>query len=56
MATIRQLPSGKFNVQIRVKGSPSRSQSFVTLDEAERWANAQSPFSRSGGQCVPHDG
>lgn len=42
MATIRQLPSGKFNAQIRIKGSPSRSQSFATFQDAKDWADAQS--------------
>jgi len=43
MATIRKLPSGKFNAQIRVKGSPHRSQSFNSRDQAEAWVLAQSP-------------
>lgn len=43
MATIRQLPSGKFNAQIRIKGSPSRSQSFGTREAAESWVMAQCP-------------
>lgn len=34
MATIRKLPSGRFNVQIRRKGTPPISQSFDTHDEA----------------------
>lgn len=41
MATIRQLPSGKFNAQIRPKGSPSHSRTFATADEAQRWAKTQ---------------
>lgn len=43
MASIRQLPSGKFNAQVRIKGSPNRSQSFATYDDARRWADAQTP-------------
>lgn len=43
MATIRKLPSGKFNAQIRTKGQPSRSKSFLTIEEAHAWVEAQSP-------------
>lgn len=47
MATIRQLPSGKFNVQIRARGSVSRSKSFNSREEAETWVLAQSPSIKS---------
>lgn len=43
MATIRRLPSGKFNAQIRNKGLPRRSRSFDTLGEAQAWTKAQVP-------------
>lgn len=44
MATIRQLPSGKYNVQVRSKGAPAKSRTFATLEEAEAWRTAQSAF------------
>lgn len=40
MATIRKLPSGRFNVQIRRKGAPSISRSFDTYDEAVLFVEA----------------
>lgn len=42
MSTIRLLPSGKFNVQIRSKGASPRSRTFATQEEAEAWSTAQS--------------
>jgi len=43
MATIRQLPSGKFNAQIRIRGTASQSRSFATREEAQAWCSVQSP-------------
>src|SRR5690348_6496275 len=37
MATIRKR-NGKFQVQVRLKGSPSLTQTFATKTEAVRWA------------------
>lgn len=52
MATIRQLPSGKLNAQIRIKGSANRSQSFPTLDDARRWVEAQTPTKTQAAQAA----
>ena len=52
MATIRQLPSGKFSAQIRVKGAASRSQSFPTFDDARRWVEAQAPTATQTAQAA----
>ncbi|MFD2189351.1 tyrosine-type recombinase/integrase [Pistricoccus aurantiacus] len=38
MASIRQLKSGKWNVQVRLKGQTAKSSSFATREEAEQWA------------------
>ncbi|HEY9079375.1 site-specific integrase [Magnetovibrio sp.] len=38
MASIRQLPSGRFNVQIRHPNTKQKSKSFPTKAEAEAWA------------------
>jgi integrase len=38
MATIRKLPSGKYNVQVRRDGQPPVSGSFATMREAKAWA------------------
>ncbi len=38
MATIRKLPSGKWNVQIRHQGKIFASATFVSLARAESWA------------------
>jgi integrase len=43
MATIRQLPSGRYSVQIRIKGAPSKSRSFDTRDEADAWVLSEIP-------------
>lgn len=37
MATIRKLPSGKWNVLIRVKGEPTKSVTRETRSECEQW-------------------
>lgn len=41
MATIRQLPSGRFNVQVRLKNAKPLSRSFDFREEAEQWAQEQ---------------
>lgn len=41
MATMRQLPSGRFNVQIRLKNTKPLSRTFNTLEDAETWAREQ---------------
>jgi len=41
MPSIRQLPSGLWNVQIRVKGQKSKSASFPTKQEAQKWSVEQ---------------
>jgi hypothetical protein len=38
MATLRKLPSGKFNVQIRRDGHPPMSETFETKTDAKVWA------------------
>jgi integrase len=38
MATIRKLPSGKYNVQIRREGHPPLSDTFKTKTAAKAWA------------------
>ncbi|HDS4910783.1 TPA: site-specific integrase [Klebsiella oxytoca] len=38
MATIRQLPSGKWNVQVRVKGFPQKTATRNTREECEQFA------------------
>lgn len=35
MATIRPLPSGNWNVQVRIKGCPQKSKSFPSREQAE---------------------
>lgn len=42
MASIRQLRSGMWNVQIRVKGERARSATFSSEKEARSWALKQS--------------
>ncbi|MGN2245024.1 tyrosine-type recombinase/integrase [Frateuria sp. GZRR33] len=41
MATIRRLPSGSWNVQVRIKGQAPRSKSFLTEEQAQAWAEEQ---------------
>lgn len=41
MATIRRLPSGSWNVQVRIKGQAPRSKSFPTEEQAQAWAEEQ---------------
>jgi hypothetical protein len=38
MATIRKLPSGKHNVQVRREGQAPLSATFRTVTEAKAWA------------------
>lgn len=38
MAGIRQLSSGKWNVQVRRKGLPLQTKSFINRSDADRWA------------------
>jgi len=38
MATVRKLPSGKWNVQVRKQGHSPISQSFTTKSDANKWA------------------
>jgi hypothetical protein len=38
MATLRMLPSGSWNVQVRIKGEAPRSKTFPTRELAEAWA------------------
>jgi integrase len=38
MATIRKLPSGKFNVQVRREGHPALTATFPNRTEAKAWA------------------
>jgi hypothetical protein len=38
MATIRKLPSGKYNVQVRREGHPPLSGTFPNRTEAKAWA------------------
>ncbi|MBH3394929.1 site-specific integrase [Pseudomonas kermanshahensis] len=39
MATIRSLPSGNWNAQVRLKGKPPQSKTFKTQEEAQAWAD-----------------
>ncbi|MCD6705479.1 MAG: site-specific integrase [Thiobacillus sp.] len=38
MASIRKLPSGKWNVRITRKGYPLQTKSFTTRSDADKWA------------------
>lgn len=40
MASIRKLPSGKFNARITRQGYPVKSKSFITRSDADRWARS----------------
>jgi hypothetical protein len=37
MATIRKLPSGKYNVQVRRDGHPPLSATFASITAAKAW-------------------
>jgi integrase len=41
MATIRALPSGNWNAQVRIAGRPAQSKTFTTHAEAKAWARQQ---------------
>lgn len=41
MATVRQLPSGKWNAQVRIKGYPTKTATRSTREEVEQWAIEQ---------------
>ncbi|CAI1123422.1 site-specific tyrosine recombinase XerC [Serratia entomophila] len=48
MATLRKLPSGKWNAQVRIKGHPTQTKTFFTIDEAEKWSSdCEEKFKRS---------
>ncbi|MCU3853440.1 site-specific integrase [Enterobacter roggenkampii] len=47
MATIRQLPSGKWQAQIRVKGSPAKSATRETKEACEQRAREQERETRA---------
>lgn len=38
MATLRKIPSGKWNAQVRIKGHATKTKTFLTKPEAEQWA------------------
>jgi integrase len=40
MATIRKLPSGSWQVQVRRKGEPTLSKTFLTKSIADQWARS----------------
>lgn len=40
MASIRKLPSGKFNARVTRQGYPVKSKSFITRSAADRWARS----------------
>lgn len=40
MASIRKLPSGKFNARVTRQGYPVKSKSFITRSDADRWARS----------------
>jgi hypothetical protein len=46
MANIRQLPSGSYNAQVRIKGQPQKSKTFPTEREAQAWAKQQEAVSK----------
>ena len=46
MATIRQLSSGNWNAQVRVKGKPAQSKTFPTEEAAQHWAKQQEALTK----------
>lgn len=48
MATLRQLPSGSWNAQVRIKGQPPQSKTFKTQGEAHQWAIAAEVVVKQG--------
>ncbi len=53
MASIRQLKSGKFNVQIRLKGNKPLSKSFDSIEHAQQWIQEQEPQRPSPQSSTP---
>lgn len=53
MASIRKLPSGRFNVQIRRKNAKPLSASFPTLEEAERQEDQLAALPTTGPVSEP---
>lgn len=49
MASIRPLPSGNWNAQVRTKGMPARSKTFPSREEAEAWAEQQEAQQKAQG-------
>jgi len=47
MASIRELPSGNWNVQLRIKNMKPKSATFKTKKEAELWVEQQSTEKKS---------
>ncbi|NMP17518.1 site-specific integrase [Thalassotalea sp. Y01] len=50
MATIRQLKSGNWNVQIRVKGQPVKTKTFSSHRTAQLWADEQEILIKTSSQ------
>ena len=46
MATIRCLPSGSWNVQVRIKGQAPKSKTLPTREQAEAWASQEESLHR----------
>lgn len=57
MASIRKLPSGKYQCQIRVKGKKALNKSFYTKDEAKLWAAEKEKVLKAtqGYTSITHD-
>lgn len=53
MATIRLLTSGKWNVQVRLAGYPTRSSTHETRQEAEAWAKEHESRVKEIPQTLP---
>lgn len=52
MASIRKLPSGKWNIQIVRRGFPRQSKTFINRADAEKWARTvESEMDRGGFVC-----
>lgn len=52
MATIRKLPSGKWNVLVRVKGEPTKSVTRATRLECEQWLAEYEGINSKGATTV----
>lgn len=46
MANIRSLPSGSWNVQVRIKGQPAASKTFPTREQAQIWAEEREALTK----------